>query len=129
MRESTASDANEGTLSAADQKRLLDSKIYYMQTTTRTVASPAAARSERLTRALGDDPNNPGTPNAALAEQINTAITTTTALGAAGSINTQALDNTTLEDRKTYIRSEFAEGEDLKVERSFTDKNGGTLQA
>ncbi len=100
-----------------------------MQTTTRTVASPAAARSERLSRAFGDDPSNPGTPNTALAEQINTAITTTSALGAAGSVNTQALDSTTIEDRKTYIRSEFAEGEDLKVERSFIDKNGGTLQA
>ena len=55
---------------------------------------------------------------------MNAAIIATQDLAATGSFNTQALDNTTIEDRKTYIRSEFAGGENITVARTFSDKNG-----
>jgi hypothetical protein len=129
VRESTSAGADETTLSLADQKRLLNSKIYYTQKTTRIASSPTVARAERLSRALGDDPNNPGVPNAALAAEIQANITTIQGLAASGSINTNSLDNTTISDRATYLRSEFGAGEDLTVNRSFVDRNGGTLQA
>ncbi|MDD2745687.1 MAG: VCBS repeat-containing protein, partial [Candidatus Gracilibacteria bacterium] len=70
----TATAGDGETLSLADQIRLLDSKIYYQQRTTRQIPTQDQAQSTRLLGAIGDDPENPGVPNQALAEQISTVI-------------------------------------------------------
>ena len=61
-------------LSLADQIRLLDSKIYYQQTVRRVVAGQNIAQATRMLGAVGDDPENPGVPNNALADEIAFAI-------------------------------------------------------
>lgn len=45
-----------------------------------------------------------------------------------GTFTTSALDTTTLEEKRTYLRSEFAIANNIVIEKTYTDTNSGTLQ-
>jgi hypothetical protein len=107
----------------------LNSKLYYQHPGTRQIASGTQAQEVRIAAAVADDPNNPGSPNIALQQQIQTAISTTQEKAASGSFSTSALTDTTIPETLTYLRSEFADGRNIRIEKRYTDKNGGTLQA
>ncbi len=124
-----AGTTGESSLSLADQKRLIDSKLYYLQSVKRQVASSTQAAEIRLRNTVGDDPNNPGSPNTALTSQIQSTITTTQGQAARNSFDTSALTNTTITEQRTYLRSEFADAKNITIAKVYTDKNGGTLQA
>ncbi len=131
VQESNAStaDTDGEALSLPDQIRLLDSKIYYQQTVRKEVATKGIAQSTRLLGGVGDDPENPGVPNQALADSISAAMQDTQNLAADGSMDIDALTNTSIEVQKSYLRSEFADGKNIEITRKYIDVNGGFLQA
>jgi hypothetical protein len=107
----------------------LDSKIYYQQTVYEEVQNPAEAQNIRLLSGVGDDPDNPGVPNQALADEISQTILDLQNQAASGSIDTSELTNATIEKQRSFLRSEFADGKDIKIAKKYTDSNGGFLQA
>lgn len=60
-----------------------------------------------------------GVQNAALAEDISRMIENTRMLAGSGNTDFSALDSSNRGDRRTFIRSPFAEGKGLKVEKSY----------
>lgn len=40
-----------------------------------------------------------------------------------------ALTNTSIDEKKTFLRSEFADGKNIEIAKKYTDVNGGFLQA
>lgn len=115
-------------LSSADQKRLLDSKLYYVATVSKTVSSVTAS-DIRLNAGVGTDPENPGSGNDALIAKIRSDIANIGQKAASGSLNASALYDTTIEESKTYLRSEFVDAKNIVVAKTYRDKNAGTLQS
>lgn len=121
-------DSNGSALSAADQKRLLDSKLYYTTTANKTV-SAAQASDIRLRTGTGDDLEHPGSSNTALMDTVKQNIADIKALGAKDGINTDILSDTTVQTSRSYLRSEFLDAKDVLIAKTYKDKNGGTLQS
>lgn len=84
----------------------------------------------RITQAAGtDDPFTPGQSSATLVQDIKDGIANTTSLAASGSVDISALKTTTIEEKRTFIRSEFADGKDVLIEKKYADANGENLQS
>ena len=65
--------AEEDSLSETEYRRFLDSKVYYLETSQKTVTG-ALALANRIAAGSGDDPANPGTVNTELALEIGAGI-------------------------------------------------------
>ena len=128
-REANLGAAAADSLTVADQARILNAKLYYQERTSRTINSPTEARATRIRGAIGDDPTNPGSPNTELGNLIESGINSTIQSGASGSVNTAALDQATIDEYKTYLRSEYAYGKNIIVSKTYRDIDGGTLKA
>lgn len=129
LAESKALQGTDGTaLSGADQKRLLDSKLYYTTATSKTVTGPEASEL-RFRAGVGDDPENPGQSNTALIDKLKQNIADIKDAAAQDSINTDALNSATVDTSKSYLRSEFLDAKNVVVSKTYNDKNGGTLQS
>ena len=119
-----ATDDNAELLTAEEQTKLLDSKIYYQQSVSKQIASAAEAKNIRIANAVGtDDPYTLEQSSAALTEKITQGIDTLQAKAASGSFDTSSLSNTTIEEQKTFLRSEFADGKNIIVDKKYEDIN------
>jgi hypothetical protein len=67
------------SLSETEYRRFLDSKVYYLETSQKTVTG-ALALANRIATGSGDDPANPGSVNSELALEIGVGIRDTAQL-------------------------------------------------
>ncbi len=74
---------------------------------------------------IGNNPDNPFEPNTTLISNVNDTITS---LASQKEVKVSAFESGAIIQKQTYLRSEFAEAQDLIIEKSYTDRNGGTLK-
>ena len=126
-----ASAGDSDTIPPEIQKASIDSKLYYVyayQYPVEYTGSTLDSQLEgRLASRIGNDPENPKSPNTALQAQVLEAMKNAQANAASGSFVTSGTYNETR--YKTFLRSEFAKYRDLSVSKSYRDVNGNELKS
>lgn len=112
-------------------KASVDSKLYYVhayQVAVEYTGGTLNSQLEgRLSGAIGNDPENPNSPNTALQKQVMDAMSGAQAASASGSFNTSGTYTET--KYKTFLKSEFAEDRDLRVIKTMKDVNSDPLKS
>lgn len=102
--------------------------MFYLDSV-RTQTAGSGALSARILSGVASDPINPGYQNTALAAKIESGLANIQNLAASGSVDTSQISTATTTETKTYVRSEYADGNNILIGKTYTDKNGGTLQS
>lgn len=122
---------DEGGIPPEVMKANIDAKLYYVHAyQVATVYTGAALNSQlesRLSTAIGNDPENPSSPNTALQTQVMEAMSGAQAASGSGSFNTSGTYNET--KYLTFLRSEFAEDRELRVAKTMKDVNSDPLKS
>lgn len=126
-----AAAGDEGGIPPEVMKATIDAKLYYVHAyQVATVYTGAALNSkldDRLSTAIGNDPENPNSPNTALQNQVMEALSGAQAASGSGAFNTSG---TYTETRyKTFLRSEFAEDRNVHVTKTMRDVNSDPLKS
>lgn len=122
---------DEGGIPPEVMKANIDAKLYYVHAyQVATVYTGAALNSQlesRLSTTIGNDPENPSSPNTALQTQVMEAMSGAQAASGSGSFNTSGTYNET--KYLTFLRSEFAEDRELRVAKTMKDVNSDPLKS
>lgn len=122
---------DEGGIPPEVQTALIDSKIYYVHAykfpVELTGSTLDSKLSERLSMSIGNDPENPTSPNDALKEQVMAAMNDARANAGSGFFNVSGTYDETR--YKTFLKSEFAEYQNVRVTKTFRDVNGDLLKS
>ncbi|MFZ3232395.1 MAG: VCBS repeat-containing protein [Patescibacteria group bacterium] len=124
--------AGEGeTIPPEVMRASVDAKLYYVhayQVAVEYTGGTLNSQLEgRLSGAIGNDPENPSSPNTALQKQVMDAMSGAQAASASGSFKTSGTYNETR--YKTFLKSEFAEDRDLRVVKTMKDVNSDPLKS
>ncbi len=106
----------------ATARRLVDAQIYYTETRQTLSQIESVPTTADIAGSAGTDDS--GAPREDIAESVSAGMASIEAMGGTTDF---LVPKRTIESR-TYIRSEYAEGENLRVEKTYTDRNGDTLQ-
>lgn len=113
------------------QKANIDSKLYYVHAYTVPVEYTGSTLNSqlenRLSTAIGNDPENPNSPNTSLQGQVMDAMNGASSAAASGAFVTSGTYNET--HYKTFLKSEFAEDRDVRVNKTYRDVNSDPLKS
>ncbi len=122
---------DEGGIPPEMRTALIDSKIYYVHAykfpVELTGSTLDSGLSERLSAAIGNDPENPTSPNTALKEQVMAAMNAARTNAGGGFFNVSGTYDETR--YKTFLKSDFAEYQNVRVTKTFRDANGDLLKS
>lgn len=122
---------DEGGIPPEVMKANIDAKLYYVHAYQVATAYAGAALNtqleNRLSATIGNDPENPSSPNSALQAQVLEAMSGAYAASGSGSFNTSGTYNET--KYLTFLKSEFAQDRDLRVTKTMKDVNSDPLKS
>lgn len=107
-------------MTGAVNQGMIDNIIYYQygyQSNATGTGYSSKGADAVILASVGTDDN--GVPNAALAKEIADKLEETRLLAGPGNTDFSALGTSARKDKRVFIRSPFAEGKGLKVEKSY----------
>lgn len=113
-------------LTGAVNQGMIDNIVYYSSNYRSDNDNQVSKKKKDTAIAASVGTDAEGVPNTALQQEISDKIETTRLLAGSGNTDFNALDTSDRGSKKTFIRSPFAEGKGLKVEKSYKPMMSGS---
>lgn len=129
----------DGSLPESVQKAMIDKYVYYQEPSGRgsavseySTGLTQAERNQMLSQASGTNPET-GQADPASGQKLADSIAELSSLNSPGmtdvSVSRSPTPSVSNQQVRTYVRSTFAEGKGLGVEKTYKDANGSPLQS